>query len=404
MRIWMPVRVAPAHGVGGGMERVSWSLAHGLARRGHKVTVVTTAHPAGMLEERDSEVRVVYVRGSTWRRYETSWWEDSYTMLGDEHTAGATYDVILSQSAGGLGYLSRARNELDVASVVLFHGSAIGELRTAWRGARSLRGFYRLGRLGWRLPPQIRRWRKVAPAVTRWAAISHEVAEDNRRVLGIPRAVEVVPPAVDVTRFRPDAATRASARRDLGMPPSAPLLVIVARLEREKGVDVALRAARMVRADHPEARVVVAGTGHDERRLRRLVQDMDMGGACTFLGLVAHDGIPAVLASGAVFVHSSLCAEGRPVSLVEAAAAGLPVVASDSPGAREVVVHGTTGVLVRRADVRGMAGAICGLLADDGRRSAMGAAAREAARGWGCDAMVDTVDRLLGEAARSRAR
>lgn len=401
----MPVRVVPAHGVGGGMERVTWSLAHGLARRGHDVTVATTAHPAGISEERDGDVRALYVGGSTWRRYEASWWDASYCLLRNEHTSGRAYDAILSQSAGGLGYLHRAREELGVPSTVLLHGSARAELGRAWKSSWSPRGIYRLARLGWRLPRQLARWRTVAPAVSRWAAVSPEVAADNRRELGIGHAVvEVVPPGVQLERFRPDPAARAAVREAVGIAPCAPVLVLVNRLEREKGVEVALEAVRLLRAGHPELRVLVAGHGHDERRLRRVAQHLGVAEASIFLGLVDHHRVPAVLAAGDVFVHASLHAEGCPVSVLEAAAAGLPVVASDSAGAREVVVDGTTGVLTRRGDAGALADAVSNLLAEDLRRVAMGAAAREAARSWSTEAMVDAFDRLLGEAVLSPAR
>lgn len=401
----MPVRVVPAHGVGGGMERVTWSVAHGLARRGHDLTVATTAHPAGIPEESDGGVRILYVGGSTWRRYEASWWDASYRLLRDEHTTGPAYDAILSQSAGGLGYLHRARDELGLPSTVLLHGSARAELGRAWRSSWSPRGIYRLARLGGRLPRQLARWRTVAPAVSRWAAVSPEVAADNRRELGIGHAtVEVVPPGVDLERFHPDAAVRAAVREALGIPSCAPVLVLVNRLEREKGVEVALEAARRVRVGHHELRVLVAGHGHDERRLRRVAQRLDLADATLFLGLVDHDLVPAVLAAGDVFVHASLHAEGCPVSVLEAAAAGLPVMASDSAGARQVVVDGSTGVLTGRGDAGALAGAVSGLLADGARRAAMGSAACEAARSWSTEAMVDAFERLLGEAVRSPAR
>lgn len=401
----MPVRVVPAHGVGGGMEQVTWSLAHGLADRGHEVTVVTTGHPAGVTEERDSGVRTLYVAGSTWRRYQPSWWDDSYALLVDEQHAGSAYDAILSQSAGGLGYLQRAGVELGLPSAVLLHGSALGDLRTAGRAALSPRGIYRLGRMGWRLPLQIARWRRTAPAVSRWAAVSHQVAADSRRELGIGSAAfEVVRPGVDQERFRPDAVLRASVRGELGIPRDAPLLVLLTRLEREKGVDVALRAAALVRVRHPELRVVVAGDGHDSRRLRRLAHHLGLDGATVFLGRVDHERVPALLAAGDVLVHPSLCAEGCPVSVIEAAATGLPVVASDSPGVHEVIDDGTTGLLLRKGDVGVLAAALSGLVANPARRVAMGAAAREAAFAWSIDAMVDTFERLLGEAVRAPAR
>jgi glycosyltransferase involved in cell wall biosynthesis len=397
----MPVRVVPAHGVGGGMERVTWTLASRLAGRGHDVTVATTSNPAGLVETEDDGVRVLHLSGSTWRRYRAAWWEAAWVRLAAEHRAHP-YDVVLSQSAGGLGYVAAAHGRLRLPVAVLLHGSARGDLRTAWRGARSPRGGYRLARLGWRLPRLLWLWRQAAPSVAAWMAVSTEVAADSRRELGLGPsiAVTVVPPGADTERFRPDASARAAVRAELGIDPAAPVVAVVSRLEREKGVAVALEAAGRLRERLPDLVVVVAGTGHDERRLRRLAARLGLGPACRFLGLVGHDRLPAVLAAADVFAHASLCAEGRPTSMVEAAATGLPVVATASAGSGEVVVDGVTGLLVRRGDAAGMAAAMTRALTDDVARAAMGRAGRElAATAWCAAAQVDVVEAALSSAA-----
>jgi glycosyltransferase involved in cell wall biosynthesis len=357
------------------MEQVTWTLAAGLTQRGHEVTVVTTTHPHGLREERAAEGFLVrYVDGSSWRRYRARWWEACYRLLRE-----GKCDVVLSQSAGGLGYLRRAHEELGLPVVVLLHGSAPAELRTAWRGATSPRGLWRLARLGWRLPVQALRWRAASPSVSSWLAVNASIASGRARV---------VPVGVDTERFRPDPEARRAVREELGIRDDEPVAVLATRLEREKGVRVALEAARLL----PPLRLLIAGTGHDERRLRRAA---GAGPRVTFLGRVDHDRLPRVLAAADLFVHPSLCDEGRPLSIVEAAAAGLPVVVSDSAGARELVDHGRTGLLVPRNDPATLAAAIRRVL-DDPRP--MAAAARRTAESrWSVEAMVDAVESSLPE-------
>jgi glycosyltransferase involved in cell wall biosynthesis len=386
------------------MERVASTVAHGLARRGHEVTVITTAHPDGPSTETDGDVQVEYLPGSTWRRYQRRWWDASYERLREAHTQ-RRYDVILSQSAGGLGYVGRAERELQLPSAVLLHGSARGELRTAWRNASSPRGLYRLGRLGWRLPPQVIRWRRTARAVGHWLAVSDEVASDNRREVGLPPdRTTVVPVGVDTDCFRPDPEARARVRAHLGIPSSAPVVVLVTRLEREKGVHLALAAARRLRAHHPELRLLIAGRGHHERRLRQRADDLGLGGTCSFLGLVDHDRLPAVLAAADVFLLASLCAEGRPLSVVEASAAGLPVVATESGGTRGLVEHGITGLLIRRRDRAAMVDALDRLLADEPGRRAMGLRGRQAVVARSSEGvMLDVIERVLTDVSARRS-
>ncbi|MFN8496549.1 MAG: glycosyltransferase family 4 protein [Anaerolineae bacterium] len=379
MRIWMPTRITLAHGVRGGMERQTDTLARALAARGHSVTIVTTAHPKGVLRETEPGIETLYLPNSTWRRYQAKWWAASYAALR-ERDAAQPYDVILSHSAGGLGYLADARRDLGLPSVVILHGSSQGEVTTAWRGARSPRGAYRLARLGWRLPRLLYLWRAAAPSVARWIAVSPSVATENRREIGFPAdGVTFVPNGVDVARFRPDAAARQATRERLGVAPHAPLLAIATRLEAEKGVQVAIDALSRAQEHTPAVRMVIAGHGSHFEALDRQVRRLGLSQRVTFLGLVAHEELPGILAAADIFIMPSLCHEAFPLSIVEAMAAGLPVVASRVGGVGAAVTDGVTGALVGPGDDRALGAAIVRLASDPTRRQAMGAIARRTA-------------------------
>lgn len=375
----MPLRITLAHGIRGGMERQSDTLARGLADRGHEVTVVTTAHPGGAHAETVDGVEILYVPGSTWRRYQSSWWQNSYRLLAQRHIY-SPYDIILSQSAGGLGYLAQARRDLALPSVVMFHGSSRGEVITAWRGARSPRGIYRLLRLGWRLPRLLSLWRRAAPSVSHWIAPSPSVGEENRQEIGFPATrLSIIANGIDIDAFRPDPARRAATRAQLGLSDDAPLVVAATRLEAEKGVQVALDALAQLRQQWPDARLLVAGDGGYAANLRRQAAELGLGDAVTFLGFVAHAQLPDVLAAGDVFVMPSQCHEAFPVSILEALATGLPVVASRVGGVPAALTPGATGYLVPPGDAAALAAALRPLLADPQRRRTMGALARRAA-------------------------
>jgi phosphatidylinositol alpha-1,6-mannosyltransferase len=195
----------------------------------------------------------------------------------------------------------------------------------------------------------------------------------------------IVPPGVDVKRFRPlDGAERGAARRQFGLPDEARIILGVSRLVPRKGFDVLVRAAAMLRRDRPDVVVAIAGDGRDRKRLQRLADEHQA--PVRFLGRVFDADLPRLY--GCADVFSMLCRnrwagleqEGFGIVFVEAAAAGVPQVAGDSGGAAEAVVDGETGVVVEQpGDPEAVAAALAGLLDDDDLRVQMGAAARRRA-------------------------
>jgi glycosyltransferase involved in cell wall biosynthesis len=139
-------------------------------------------------------------------------------------------------------------------------------------------------------------------------------------------------------------------------------------------MDTLLEAAAVVRQRQPGLRVRHAGRGPDEAKLRDRVRQLGMDGMVEFLGFV--DDVPRAALQASVFVLLSRW-EGLPNALLEAMAAGLPVVATRVEGSAEVVRDGETGFLVAPGDAAGAARAIAALLGDRKLRDRMGRAGRE---------------------------
>jgi len=121
-------------------------------------------------------------------------------------------------------------------------------------------------------------------------------------------------------------------------------------------------------------RFVFVGDGPMEDELRERVARLGIADNVEFLG--HRDDIPELLATGAMAVRASL-SEGLPLVALEAMAAGLPVIATDVGGTREVVDDGVTGYLLQPNDVQGLTRSICALAADANVRSEMGRRGRE---------------------------
>ncbi len=213
--------------------------------------------------------------------------------------------------------------------------------------------------------------RRVVRRAAARVAVSPAAAEFHATALGLhPGDFRVVPNGVDVGRFA--EASRLDRLRGDG-----PVLLFVGRLEQRKGLEHAIRAFAHLKTRHPSLRMVVVGDGPERERCQELLPaglrvDVDM------LGRVSDDDLPRCYASADVFVAPATGGESFGIVLLEALAAGTPVVASDLPGFRSVVEDGRTAPLVPVGDARGLADAVDALLSNPHLRDAQVAAGREA--------------------------
>jgi phosphatidylinositol alpha-1,6-mannosyltransferase len=332
----------------GGIQSYLWELWRRLPP--DEVTVLTTAHPDAAAWDADQAFRVVRARErvllprpSLLRRIDA---------LADEVDA----ELVLLDPALPVGALGP---RLARPFGLVLHGA---EVTVPGRipGSRQL-----LGRL-------LRRARLVV------AAGGYPLAEAERAA-GRALPSVVVPPGVDVDWFVPlDAEQRLAARRHLGLPEGAPVVLGLSRLVPRKGFDTLIEAAAGLRRRRPDLVVAIAGTGRDRSRLERLAARLDV--PVRFLGRVEHDDMPRLY--GCVDVFAMLCRnrwagleqEGFGIVFLEAAAAGVPQVAGRSGGSHEAVVDGVTGLVVDGP--RAAEAALADLLDHPARRLAMGEASR----------------------------
>ena len=207
-------------------------------------------------------------------------------------------------------------------------------------------------------------------------------AAEAERSLGRSLPTTIVPPGVDTARIVPfDTGEKRAARAHFGLPVDGPLVTSASRLVPRKGMDVLIRSSVLLRERHPDVHVAISGGGRDDRRLRRLVEELDA--PVTLLGRLPDDDMPALYACGDVFAMlcrtrwGGLEQEGFGIVFVEAAAAGVPQVAGRSGGAHEAVAHGETGLVVEDpTDEEAVAAAIGDLIDDEAKRTEMALAGR----------------------------
>ena len=217
-------------------------------------------------------------------------------------------------------------------------------------------------------------------------AISESTADDLA-ARGVPRPnIRVIHPGIDHGCFRPDPTVQ---------PFEEPTFIYVGRLRRYKGLEVVIDALARLKAEGIGARLAVAGKGDHEAALRHYAVERAPG-SVEFLGFVGEEKKLELLRRGWASVYPSP-KEGWGITNIEAAASGTPTLASDSPGLRESVSHGESGLLVPHGDVEAWVNAMRRIARDSELRRRLRAGAVEFARGFSWDRTADETEAHLVE-------
>lgn len=202
--------------------------------------------------------------------------------------------------------------------------------------------------------------------------------------------VRVIHPGVDLGFFTPDPSVPRAA---------GPTFLYLGRLRRYKGIQYLLHAVARLRDRGTDVRLLVGGRGEYEPALRRLAAQLRLDDRVAFLGFVSEERKRELFRSCWANVFPSP-KEGWGITNVEAAACGTPTVASDSPGLRESVLDGRTGILVPHGDVAALAGALEALARDPARVDVLGREALAFARRFTWERTADETEAHLLSVAR----
>lgn len=320
----------------GGQERVILDLARGLVERGHRTTVISLS-PGGTLRERFAGIPVETLDAGQGFNPIT------ITRLAKRLRELAP-DVVHTHNRSPMIYGGPAAKLARVPRLVhTKHGRS--------DGGRAVMALCRL--------------------YDAYVAVSEDtavVARDQERVPA--KIVKVIPNGIDTRAFVPDPAARGRIRAELKIPPTACLVGTAGRLVPEKNYGLLLAAGKGVLGD--DVRLVLVGDGPERDALKALV-DPSIAKYVHWLG-IRHD-IPALLSAFDLFALSSKT-EGLPIAVIEAMAAGLPILCTSVGGLPKVVRHGETGMLVPSEDEAAYRTALRDLAHDATKRGVLGDAAR----------------------------
>lgn len=380
----------------GGMNVYVRELARELGRRGVGVDIFTRAQRRAepMIVELGLGARVVTVRTGPAAPYDKNWvlhhlpeFVGRVRCFADGHDLH--YDVLHSHYWLSGAAALELRKMWHVPVVHMFH--TLGTMKNAvartgaWRESDA------------RLEIEARVLREAD-------AIVAATPLDCMQMLAYPGAraerITVIPPGVDIQRFRPRPMD--AARELLGLPPrhAAPIVLFAGRIEPLKGLDTLLRAFELLH-DRSALLVVVGGDAHaredqwsgEERRLRALADELGIAERVRWFGSRPQSTLPALFAAADVVVVPSHYESFGLVAL-EAQASGTPVVASAVGGLPYIVEDGVTGYLAPWDEPQVFADRIGAVLADGALRSALGARAVVRARSFAWPRIAERVEEL----------
>jgi len=286
------------------------------------------------------------------------------------HLAGRSFDIViedLNKIPVFAPYWARTPVVLLVHH--LFGGTAFQEANPAMAGAT------------WLLERPLPLAYRGIPV----QAVSRSTAEDLVRRGFRHEAIEVIENGIDLGFYSADPQVPRFAE---------PTLLYLGRLRKYKRVDLVIQAVARLRQTGVTARLVIAGKGDHQGALQSLARSLDVADRVEFAGFVSEERKRELFRRSWVHVLASP-KEGWGISNMEAAACGTPTVASDSPGLRDSVRHGETGLLVPHGDVAALADGLRALLLDPALRDRLAEGARRFAGAFSWERSADRTEAHL---------
>lgn len=405
LRVLMVSDVSPVVIKGGG-ERVLWEQATRLARRGHRIRILSRSPADGSPETVEREgVRIRHFladRRSLLRFLFTSILEARRAVSHVLAEEGS--DVLqLYQPFSGYGALRS-----DRAHGLLCLYTFLSPAPLEYISRRGMTGHHRPGLIG-RLA-QVMLWgieRACLRRATRIHVLSDFSADQLWKLYRIPldRIVKI-PGGVDVTRFRP-APDRAAVREALGLPARSPLLVTVRNLEARMGLDILIRAMAILRRRVPDVLLLIGGAGSLRPHLESLTASLDLQQHVRFLGYIPESSLPMYYQAADAFVLPTRELEGFGLVTVEVLSCGTPVLGTAIGATPEILRPLDPSLVLRDATPEAMADDLARFFETNQGEALAGqslrqACRRHAERSYGWDELVARLEEALSRLGRAQ--
>lgn len=401
MNICMFSRIMPAHSVGGMQDHVQ-TLSGGLVKHGHRVIVITSARADGTELEVVDGVTIHFLNGTPVGRNSYTYWYAAATKFEQLH-ADQPFDILHSQSVGGYGiYKKRLHRKYHLPLITSFHGTHLDVWTTSWHTDFSLTHPFGMARFfAVTLNLAYRYWRRDLWFTRGSDMLIATSAADVWKYKTLYRVTDAqirqVYNGIDTDLFAPRDA--AGLRDQLNIPPDEKMILALARLQKDKGVQNAIAVLARVRAKI-SATLVIVGDGDYRAALEKLARDLGVAAHTRFVGAQTLTECARYFNACDVFVDPTLRTDGYDLTIAEAMACAKPAIVSDV-GANSTLIDTATqrdGILIPRGDNAALTHEILRILGNPALARTMGEQARaKIAARFSIGAMVTGMEKVYRE-------
>lgn len=380
MRICMLARSIPTHAKGG-LEDHTMMICKGLVQKGHEVTIITTQHPQGKEYEVIDGIEIYYTKGTIPGKYSWSWCRRSVQEFIRLHTL-KRFDVVHGQSGGGIPFLRKGLNrKYNIPTVISLHGTTLDELKSAWNvllsSYKDIRNAFRaMSKILYHIYSYFVISRR---AFTRADAIIATSNEQIKRIKILYQTKDsdifLVYNGVDTHLFAPKISSRLMDKYPVNQRDK--IILGVARLTKEKGIQNIVMAMSVILKSIPEAKLIIVGDGNYRREIETLIDKSGLREHIITTGLVPYEELPLFYNLADVFVNATIRVNGYDLTIIQAMACEKPVIVSNLGSVPTVITHNEDGILVSPGDVRILTQEVIKVLQDKELAEKIGRKARE---------------------------
>ncbi len=324
----------------GGLETQSKELAEGLVGLGYSVNVISPKYELQISEKTENNVKYVFL--DCWysknEALKTGFSKNSWSQESLSYYKNTKPDLVISQSSAGYEIIKQ-KNRVPVLAIA--HGTILREFKTFIKKGGYKNPFNFIKTLQYIIREYLGKQKQFINQADFVFTVSEDVKKDLLKETGISNEkLKVVYVGVNSSRFLPPKINNTDSIK----------LIYVGVLIKEKGAGFAISAISKLKEKYKDIKLTIVGDGQDKLYFESLVNELELGNYVDFKGRVDYSQIPNLLNQNNIFIHPSVRDEGFPMVMLEAVTAGLPIMATDKGGTRNVVKSGINGILLSPDD------------------------------------------------------